>query len=241
MVFTEGTDIPRVETVIIARPTQSESLYAQMVGRGLRLYPGKEKLNLIDCVGITGRSSLCTAPSLLGLDMSNVPVRKANEVVGDIFDLPAKIEAASDAPESWIRNIEIVDLWAKGQKYNTHDINFFKMPDGSLVCSLKDKQKITIPCPDALGMVCMPDGTRCKMQEALDLAYCQLIRDHLDCRHLWDLQIVKKWGRMPATERQLALIRKRCQGYDPAGLSKGDASQIINRLFNEPKKRGMRL
>ena len=147
--------------------------------------------------------------------------------MGDIFDLPAKIEAASDAPESWIRNIEIVDLWAKGQKYNTHDINFFKMPDGSLVCSLKDKQKITIPCPDALGMVCMPDGTRCKMQEALDLAYCQLIRDHLDCRHLWDLQIVKKWGRMPATERQLALIRKRCQGYDPAGLSKGDASQII--------------
>ena len=161
--------------------------------------------------------------------------------MGDIFDLPAKIEAASDVPESWIRNIEIVDLWAKGQKYNTHDINFFKMPDGSLVCSLKDKQKITIPCPDALGMVCMPDGTRCKMQEALDLAYCQLIRDHLDCRHLWDLQIVKKWGRMPATERQLALIRKRCQGYDPAGLSKGDASQIINRLFNEPKKRGMRL
>lgn len=42
MVFTEGTDIPRVETVIIARPTQSESLYAQMVGRGLRLYPGRK-------------------------------------------------------------------------------------------------------------------------------------------------------------------------------------------------------
>ena len=27
MVFTEGTDIPRVETVIIARPTQSDGLY----------------------------------------------------------------------------------------------------------------------------------------------------------------------------------------------------------------------
>lgn len=58
MVFTEGTDIPRVETVIIARPTQSESLYAQMVGRGLRLYPGKEKLTLIDCVGVTGKANL---------------------------------------------------------------------------------------------------------------------------------------------------------------------------------------
>ena len=69
MVCTEGTDIPRVETVIIARPTQSEALYAQMVGRGLRKYPGKDKLRLIDCVGITGRASLCTAPSLLGIDM----------------------------------------------------------------------------------------------------------------------------------------------------------------------------
>ena len=67
MVFTEGTDIPRVETVIVARPTQSESLYAQMVGRGLRLYPGKQRLELIDCVGITGKASLCTAPSLLGI------------------------------------------------------------------------------------------------------------------------------------------------------------------------------
>ena len=55
MVFTEGTDIPRVETVILARPTQSEALYTQMVGRGLRLYPGKEKLTLIVCVGSSGR------------------------------------------------------------------------------------------------------------------------------------------------------------------------------------------
>ena len=35
MVFTEGTDIPRVETVIIARPTQSDSLYmAEGLGEG---------------------------------------------------------------------------------------------------------------------------------------------------------------------------------------------------------------
>ena len=58
MVFTEGTDIPLVETVIIARPTQSVSLYTQMVGRGLRQHPGKEHLNLIDCVGITGKANL---------------------------------------------------------------------------------------------------------------------------------------------------------------------------------------
>lgn len=237
MVFTEGTDIPRVETVIIARPTQSEALYAQMVGRGLRLYPGKDKLNLIDCVGVTGKSSLCTAPSLLGLDMDNVPARKASEIQGDLFELPLKITAASDTPESWIKNIQIVDLWAQEQSYNTHDINFFKMPDGSLVCSLADKQRLTIPCPDALGLVNMPDGRRLRMQEAIDWVYTTLIRDYAECRQLWDLEQVRRWGRAPATEKQLQIIQRRCKGFDVSGLSKGDASQIINRLFNDQKKR----
>lgn len=238
MVFTEGTDIPRVETVIIARPTQSESLYAQMVGRGLRLYPGKERLMLIDCVGITGRTSLCTAPSLLGLDMENVPARKASEIEGDLFELPMKVAAATDVPESWIKNIQIVDLWAQEQSYNTHDINFFKMPDGSLVCPLADRHTLTIPCPDALGMVDMPCGGQMGMQEAIDRIYSTLNQDYAECRQLWDLEMVRRWGRAPATERQLAIIQRKCKGFDAAGLSKGEASQILNRLLNGPKKAG---
>lgn len=237
MVFTEGTDIPRVETVIVARPTQSESLYAQMVGRGLRLYPGKEKLTLIDCVGVTGKANLCTAPSLLGLDTAGLPARKATEIQGDLFDLPLKLESALDCPESWIKNVRIVDLWAQEQSYNTHDINFFRMPDGSLVVSLADSQSLVIPCPDALGMVNMQDGRRLRMQEAIDWAYTTLIRYHADSRQLWDLEAVRRWGRAPATEKQIEIIKRRCKGFDPAGLSKGDASQILNRLFNGPKKR----
>ena len=238
MVFTEGTDIPRVETVIVARPTQSESLYAQMVGRGLRLYPGKERLVLIDCVGITGKASLCTAPSLLGLDLSNIPARKATEIQGDLFDLPLKIAAAGDCPESWIRNVEIVDLWAQEQKYNTHDINFFKMPDGEMVVSLTDGKSLTIPCPNSLGLVHMSDGSQVRMQEAIDRVYMELLRDYTDCRQLWDLESVRRWGKAPATDKQVAIIQRRCKGFDTAGLSKGDASQILNRLFNAPKKKG---
>ena len=237
MVFTEGTDIPRVETVIIARPTQSESLYAQMVGRGLRLYPGKQRLELIDCVGITGRASLCTAPSLLGLDMENVPKRKEQDIEGDLFELPDKIAAASDTPESWVKNIHLVDLWAQEQKYQTHDVNWFKMPDGSLVCSLSNWKSLVIPCPDALGMVSLPNGARCRMQETLDMAYMTLLRDYPNDRRLWDLRAVKKWGKFPATVKQLEFIKKRCKDFDTANLSRGDASQIMNRLMNGPKKR----
>jgi len=232
MVFTEGTDIPRVETVIVARPTQSEALYTQMVGRGLRLYPGKEKLTLIDCVGVTGRASLCTAPTLLGLDESAVPQRKKSELQGDLFDLPVRLAAASDVPESWIRNVEIVDLWAKEQSYETHDVNWFKMPDGSLVLSLPDRKKMVVPCPDALGMVTMKDGNRIPMQEALDRAYAALTENLEAYRYIWDRNVIRRWENQPPSEKQLNVIRKRCRGFDPAGLNKGQASQIMNRLFN---------
>jgi len=238
MVFTEGTDIPRVETVIMARPTQSESLMTQMVGRGLRLYPGKEKLTLIDCVGATGKNSLCTAPSLLGINMDVIPEKYRNELQGDLFELPEIAARLSDTPESWIRNVEIVNLWAKAQKYTTHNVNWFKMPDSSLVLSLPDQKKMVIPCPDALGMVTLKDGSYIPMQEALDRAYT-VLNEHCGAyRYIWDLGSAKKWGKKPASESQLKIINRMCKDFDTSELTKGQASQILNRLFNgKPKKR----
>ena len=52
-----------------------------------------------------------------------------------------------------------------------------------------------------------------------------------DCRYIWDLEQVKRWGRAPASERQINLIRRKCKGFDPAGLTKGEASQILNRVM----------
>jgi len=75
------------------------------------------------------------------------------------------------------------------------------------------------------------------MQAAIDEVYVKLIRDHMNCRQLWDVAAVRRWGKAPASAKQLEIIKKRCKGFDPTGLSKGDASQILNRLFNGPKKR----
>lgn len=230
MVFTEGTDIPLVETVIIARPTKSDSLYAQMVGRGLRLSPGKEKLHLIDCVGVTGKASLCTAPSLLGIDLKDVPEKRREEMKGMLFELPDKAIRAADCPESWIQNVRIVNLWAKEQNYNTHNVNWFRLPDGSMICSLPRKQRITIPRPDELGKVQSGSG-RIPMQEALDRAYQCLCTHYEDDRYIWDLSQAKRWGNAPASEKQLSLIRRKCKGFDPSGLTKGEASQILNRVL----------
>ena len=227
MVFTEGTDIPLVETVMIARPTQSDSLYAQMVGRGLRLHPDKDKLILIDCVGITGKANLCTAPSLLGIDMSQVPKSQRKNVQGDLFSLSDKVKLSMDTPESWIRNTEIIDIWANEQEYDLHHINFFKMPDGSLTLSLPQKI-ITIPCPDVLGNV---DGE--PLQDIIDDLYEELQSDYKNCRAIWDINSVKRWGSDPATDKQKSIIEKNFKDFDCTDLTKFQASQILNRIFSQ--------
>jgi superfamily II DNA or RNA helicase len=52
-IISEGTDIPRIECVILLRPTASTGLHRQQLGRGLRLFPGKERLIVLDHVGNT--------------------------------------------------------------------------------------------------------------------------------------------------------------------------------------------
>ena len=47
-IFTEGFDCPDVEVIQLARPTKSLNLYLQMVGRGMRVYEGKEKGIILD-------------------------------------------------------------------------------------------------------------------------------------------------------------------------------------------------
>lgn len=67
-VLTTGTDIPRLDTVALLRPTNSAGLLIQMIGRGFRLSPGTgkteclvldygrniERFGPIDCIKVTG-------------------------------------------------------------------------------------------------------------------------------------------------------------------------------------------
>jgi hypothetical protein len=54
----EGVDVPAIEVVSFARPTQSYALYAQQFGRALRPYPGKKHAIIIDHVGNVQRHGL---------------------------------------------------------------------------------------------------------------------------------------------------------------------------------------
>ena len=65
MLLTEGWDCPAVDCVVVLRPTKVRSLYQQMVGRGMRLSPGKTELLLLDFLWLTERHDLCKPSSLI--------------------------------------------------------------------------------------------------------------------------------------------------------------------------------
>jgi len=68
MLLTEGWDCPSVDCIVILRPTKIRSLYQQMVGRGMRLSPGKENLLLLDFLWMTARHNLCRPSALISKD-----------------------------------------------------------------------------------------------------------------------------------------------------------------------------
>ena len=67
-VVSEGTDIPRVMAAILLRPTQSEALFLQQVGRAMRACEGKTHALILDHAGNTMRHGLPTEDRQWSLD-----------------------------------------------------------------------------------------------------------------------------------------------------------------------------
>jgi superfamily II DNA or RNA helicase/HKD family nuclease/SOS-response transcriptional repressor LexA len=50
-IFNEGIDIPKINQIIMLRPTESSIIFIQQLGRGLRKVDGKSYLTIIDFIG----------------------------------------------------------------------------------------------------------------------------------------------------------------------------------------------
>lgn len=92
-VFTEGTDIPAIDCILLARPTRSRNLLVQMIGRGMRLYPGKMNCHVIDFVGSLA-TGIVTVPTLFGLDPSEIVHEQSSKT---LIDIAAGKETAAKA------------------------------------------------------------------------------------------------------------------------------------------------
>ena len=117
MLLTEGWDCPSVDCVVVLRPTKIRSLYAQMIGRGTRLAPGKENLLILDFLWLCKRHNLCKPANLIAdneKDIETVTKATAEEEI-DLFD------AVSDAEEQ--RRVALAEQLAKQKKKESKLIN----------------------------------------------------------------------------------------------------------------------
>ena len=72
--FNEGMDLPQIDTVMLLRPTESNILFLQQMGRGLRQSEGKDRLVILDFVG--NHHSFLNRPEMLFAGLSDKPLTK---------------------------------------------------------------------------------------------------------------------------------------------------------------------
>lgn len=114
-IFTEGTDLPRFQCAVIARPTTNEGLYIQMVGRVLRPHPDKKKINdgealVLDVAGVSQDHRLAT--------LADLSTRRIQEVrPGESLKEAAQREIKARNPNltGYVISSEEVDLFHRSR------------------------------------------------------------------------------------------------------------------------------
>lgn len=71
-ILNEGVDLPSVNMVLFLRPTESQTIFIQQLGRGLRKYKGKDHLTVLDFIGNSYDRSTQIALGLGSLSNSTV-------------------------------------------------------------------------------------------------------------------------------------------------------------------------
>ena len=115
----EGYDDPSIEVILLARPTTSPVLLAQMVGRCTRLFLGKEFGIVIDFADATTNASIVTLPTLLGLANIDLQGRDLLEVAEELE------QAAADNPTIDFTKLDIIgNLKTLIQSVNLLEVRF---------------------------------------------------------------------------------------------------------------------
>lgn len=102
-VLTEGADFPMCDAVVLARPTRSKNLYSQMIGRSLRLFPGKDDALVLDLAGSARSMKLVNLTQLI----PGVDTREVDESGNDVEPLPEPEELDGE-PETGGDAIKVV-------------------------------------------------------------------------------------------------------------------------------------
>lgn len=238
---------PEIECVLGARPTVSESLYIQMVGRGLRKYPNKEKCLVIDLVGNSGKHRLMQLGILFGLD--HAKKEKAEKLAKEYGIEP-------EYSEDWETIESVMSVIGTGEQISlqTYDsdrkFEWIETEKG-LVLSLGYKYGfILIEKEDGINFHKIIHyysqswkDKKDELADGLPLDWAISISEKEAMRFLsYDTKLIDRnsdWRNTPPSEKQIELLKKFNITTIPE--TKGKAGELITKILTMEKINGYNL
>ncbi len=221
-VLTEGFDDPSIAAVMLARPTKSPGLYTQMVGRGLRTYPGKRDCLVIDFGDNMGRHKLCTLATLVGSEMK---VREGESLSKAVERTEREKEEAGNV-RILGHSTEIVELFERSRFVWTQAKEHFALTiDGGqriwLKCVAQDAYEVVIYAGREL--------VETLSGEPLPLGYSQgMAEDHVRLKGSRMASRSAQWRQKPASTKQKNYMTKLGISFGEH-VTAGEASELIDR------------
>lgn len=244
---TEGFDDPGVGAVVVARPTKSRALYAQMVGRGLRPLPGvvdgheldtpehrraaieasrKSNCLVLDFVGNSGRHKLMTTADILGGKYSDETVERAAKIAkdaGTAVNMEKAIELAEDQLAKEREEAERRRLAEEARRQR-----------------IRGRAQYSTSSVDPFSIYDITPRRERGWDTGKQLSEKQraLIEKHMpgvdvdslpygQAKQLLDAQF-KRWSEGLCSFKQARLLKR--AGYDPSNMKREEASALIDAL-----------
>lgn len=220
-VLTEGFDEPRVGCVLVARPTTSATLFTQMVGRGLRLYPGKTDCLLLTLAGPPG-SGLATIATLAGKQPDG---KKIEPKPGETL---AEAAVRTDAEDAERRRLAGSSVRGRSVTlFGRSGLSWIPVED-SFVLSCGDAALIVRPTgdPDRWRAINVPrDGEPRILADQLTLEYAQGVAEEFARGTRAKLaRADAPWRAKPVSDAQRRLLARLRLG---TATTSGEASDLI--------------
>ncbi|WP_067936881.1 DEAD/DEAH box helicase [Alicyclobacillus kakegawensis] len=237
-ILTEGYDQPDVDAVVIARPTRSQALYTQMVGRALRLHPRKTDALVMDLTGASEDKSLQTFTRLMktqrkqnshvsvaGAGADELPMENGESVTEWLTRMD---ETKRQKLEKAKRVAEAINLFANRARYRWQQVqdNFAISFDDSRWAYLYRDGEEYWPVLELNNEKFMPLHDR-----PVPLEYAQGIAEGF--LQLLNSKLIQKdaeWRDAPMSPRQKYVLDKYRIRYDHT-WTRGMASDALAKVF----------
>jgi len=112
-----GTDLPNIDTLVFLKPVKSKVWYQQALGRGLRVWEGKEYLRVLDFVWLSTKGELMTPFTLtVGAEAAAEAEKLSKENPDISYGEAVSQGEAVTVQRSFIAELELAILQARNMK-----------------------------------------------------------------------------------------------------------------------------